>query len=436
MPRFRRTQPAPASLGDHINERLTFFGMVGVVMAALKLKDRWDDYRELPADEEGAVRLPASPNTQPRELDDVSMVDTTLPRPRRAKRRACCMCCGVDCTIFWKAIGIVVLLFTLWNSIKLVKWLLTPTPTGLEGLPTFGTSLGCADAPHLFGGAPQTYLIPVSDAASSLTLHLAGAALGTLTVTNGPALTLDLTLRTDSAALLAGVAFDVAPSADGNTATLTTPAVGAGCMRFDATLSVPPALRSLQINAAALTQIQMHPHAHIGLDTLGVSLSTPDSRARVELSAGVQATNLAVKAMRGWVTGDVALVNSTALTTSGDAVTNVHVHPSAPVSDAPAPVYLTTSHGSGRADVFFESDGAYAHRPIVAAHKAGGGELYLTYADAQFSGRVSVAAQSYSMRGVQSEGGLEARGKGWVGDKDGGDSLTVANARGWVGVYF
>ncbi|KAF7971798.1 hypothetical protein HWV62_19873 [Athelia sp. TMB] len=130
---------------------------------------------------------------------------------------------------------------------------------------------------------------------------------------------------------------------------------------------------------------------HIGLDTLGVSLSTSDSRARVELSAGVQATNLAVKAMRGWVTGEVALVNSTTLSTSGDTVTNVH---------------------------------------------SGGGELYLTYADAQFSGRVAVSAQSYSMRGVQSEGGLEGRGKGWVGDKEGGDSLTVANARGWVGVYF
>ena len=43
MPPFRRNQPANASIGDHINQRLTFFGMVGVVMAALKLKDRWDD---------------------------------------------------------------------------------------------------------------------------------------------------------------------------------------------------------------------------------------------------------------------------------------------------------------------------------------------------------------------------------------------------------
>lgn len=120
MPPFRRNAPANPSIGDQINQKLTFFGMVGVVMTALKLKDRWDDCesqnlvfttqtnkqtcfadRQLPEDEEGAVRLPSSPNTQARELvggdDDISMLDTQIPRPKRVRRKGCCMCCGIEC---------------------------------------------------------------------------------------------------------------------------------------------------------------------------------------------------------------------------------------------------------------------------------------------------------------------------------------------------
>jgi hypothetical protein len=43
MPSFRRNNTNNATIGDQINQKVTFFGMVGMVMAALKLKERWDE---------------------------------------------------------------------------------------------------------------------------------------------------------------------------------------------------------------------------------------------------------------------------------------------------------------------------------------------------------------------------------------------------------
>lgn len=44
MSRFRRNNAdGNVTIGDQVNQKLTFFGMVGLVMAALKLKDRWNE---------------------------------------------------------------------------------------------------------------------------------------------------------------------------------------------------------------------------------------------------------------------------------------------------------------------------------------------------------------------------------------------------------
>ena len=43
MPRNNADSDIDAS--DRINQKFTFFGMVGVVMAAFKLKERWDGCR-------------------------------------------------------------------------------------------------------------------------------------------------------------------------------------------------------------------------------------------------------------------------------------------------------------------------------------------------------------------------------------------------------
>lgn len=55
MPRLGGTQSASnGSLHDQLSKKLTFFGLVGIVMAALSFKERWDacgwySIREVPA---------------------------------------------------------------------------------------------------------------------------------------------------------------------------------------------------------------------------------------------------------------------------------------------------------------------------------------------------------------------------------------------------
>lgn len=327
-----------------------------------------------------------------------------------------------------------------------------PTPTGLEELPKFGTSLGCSDssAPYIYEGATQIYSNPVAvEDSSHYTLALSGAAMGTLTVTEAEDdnITLELTLRTDVSTRLNGALLDVrSPGTMGlwTKATLVTPTdLRGACMRFDATLRVPLALRRLTLIADAVTQIQFDPHAMIGLNALTVELSSIDTRSLLQLSATVQAQNTLLRATRGWIIGDVAIVNSTSITTSGDAVTNVHVHPS-PLSNDRAleTAYLTTVHGTGRTDYFYESDPAYAHRRIVSSHSSRrGGDLYLTYKNADYSGPVEYTAKSSSAYGLQGMAGARRPGQvdgplPWVGSPDGEDMLIAQNPKGWIGIYF
>lgn len=112
-------------IGESISRSFTFWGMVGAVMLALKLKDRMDDC-ELPltlvheeplttiwfvdqevATEEGRVALPRTPHDDSEETalfrdgdDDVTLheVDTSLgSRPKRKRSKDCCVCCGLRC---------------------------------------------------------------------------------------------------------------------------------------------------------------------------------------------------------------------------------------------------------------------------------------------------------------------------------------------------
>ena len=106
--------------GGFLERNITFWGMVGVVMTALKLKDRYDECefsitpfaraalsfhwldRELPTDEHGLGHGPValhSPLDEEagRNLPDTLSIDTTIPsaRPKRKRMADCCVCCGL-----------------------------------------------------------------------------------------------------------------------------------------------------------------------------------------------------------------------------------------------------------------------------------------------------------------------------------------------------
>lgn len=115
-----------ATQGQQVSNKLTFFGMVGGVMAALKFKERWDTCelylsfviaakitsivdKQVPASDEEAGLLGDSPPSY-RDVDEDDAVtlrstnlDTGIPgaaRPKRVRKKGCCMCCGIEFVFF------------------------------------------------------------------------------------------------------------------------------------------------------------------------------------------------------------------------------------------------------------------------------------------------------------------------------------------------
>lgn len=318
-------------------------------------------------------------------------------------------------------------------------------------MPQYSLSLGCASAPYLYGDAKASYAIPVGTSKPHHTLNIHGAAVGTLVIAQAPAgasdITLEMMLRTDDKALLNNVEMDISSVSLTHTqAALATPLYidhYKSCMRYDLTLYVPSTLKTLDISTHSITQIKFQPDAHIALDKLLVKMYAMDNNNMLLPSSGVRAMNLDIDAFRGWIVGDIAIVNSTTVSTrNGDCVANVHVRPAPPVNkDHAEPAYLTTVHGSGRADFFYENDHAYPHRPIVSSHNSTRtGDLYLMYKDAEYNGPIDLKAKSYTAHGMLGAGpsppGDATKPLRWAGNKDGGDKLVISSPRGWVGLYF
>ncbi|GJE95846.1 hypothetical protein PsYK624_120360 [Phanerochaete sordida] len=431
-----------------LERNVTFWGLVGAVMVALKMKERYDDYEQVPGDEEGlghgpvALHSPIDPERS-RDLPHLE-IDTEIPsaRPKHKARKDCCVCCGLKCGLFWKAFGIVCAIFFGWQLIKFAIWLATPSPTGLEGMPAYSTSLGCANAKHVYNPGQTLYNIPIG-ANADTTIDISGGAYGTVLLAEGAAdaqdIQLEMTLRTDNNALLDSVRMQYPQdSVTQSRVFLETPVVGSSCMRFDMVMRVPPALRDLKIIASSLTQVQFDKDARVALDSLVVTLASMDDSDKHMLlpAAGVRAKTLQLETRKGWLVGDVSIVDETSIfTNKGDAVLNVHVHP-APAAE-PSPATLNTYTGSGRADVFYESDSGAPHRQIQSTHKSERkGDLYLTYKNAEFNGLVDVKARSSSTSGVQGMFNRTSNELPWVGNKDGGDKITASSSQGWIGLYF
>ncbi|KAH9944708.1 hypothetical protein B0H21DRAFT_746131 [Amylocystis lapponica] len=426
-----------SALSKNASRGFGFWGTVAAVMAALKMKDRWDEYRAVPSEEDGlgpvALRspMPVRVNGEEMGVSGDGFLDTEIPgaKPRR-QRADCCMCCGMRCGLFWKAFGIVCLMVFVWQIIKVVLWAVKPSPTGLEGMPEFSTSLGCANAQYLYNSTQTTVLVPISAEQLEHELSIAGGAVGTVTIVQGdPGLTevkYELTIRTDEQSLLNDVVLayptldDMEDDTSSSRLLLTTPAVpirSGHCMRYDVTLYLPPNLRKMNLQARSAAQIKF-------------------DRDMVLPHSGVHADTLMLEMTRGWLVGNVPIVSKTTLTTQrGDAVLNVHVHPTSSGAEPPLLAELQTTTGAGRSDVFYENDKGHPHRRITSAHRSSrNGDVYLYYAQAEFSGLVDLSAKSYSAKNLQ--GGIRPGGPlPWVGDKEGEDRVVV-NSGGWVGMYF
>ncbi|KAI8994087.1 hypothetical protein BD414DRAFT_481389 [Trametes punicea] len=314
-------------------------------------------------------------------------------------------------------------------------------------MPQFSTSLGCAAAPHLYNGGKMDIHVPVGLNRDDHSVDIRGAAVGTIILAEGEAdlkdIKYELTLRTDKPELLDVVNLvyptpqDVEDNIESSRLQLATPsAIQSGCMRFDVIMYLPPTLRTLHVEAHAVSHIKIDPDSNVHLDKLSVTMFQLDTRNLLLPTEGVHAQSMKLQLTRGWLVGDVTIVDDATLNTqNGDAVLNVHVHPAPSSADPPAPARLTTTTGAGRADVWWVTHPGVPHRPIDSTHHSSmSNEMYLTYTGANFNGTVDLGANSFIASGLQNafrqDGGLP-----YVGSRNGVDKMLV-KAQGWVGLYF
>ncbi|KAJ7594788.1 hypothetical protein C8J56DRAFT_855302 [Mycena floridula] len=428
---------------------ISFFGAVGAVMAALKLKERWDGYKSV-SNDEGRLSL-ASPAYRDvdggEEEEGVSLLDTALPshRPKRVRAKGCCLCCGLDCTLFCKALGIVTAVFLLWYGLKFVIWAVKPSPTGLEKMPSFNTSLGCLDAPYSFS---ETFVsVPWDDAKLDHAFDISGDAVGTFTVAPGDESMTEveykISIRSNDRSLLDQTALQYPTDAVNSRLVVYTPGIessSTSCIRYDIRISIPPSLKKVHIASHSAAMQVAFTGQLSTLDDFGVTLYRMSDLNMILPTQTFSSTRMKLEVYRGWIVGEVGIIESTSVATQrGDGVTNVRVYPKAPEDPVnPEPVVFETVTGAGRTDVVFLSDKTFAHRTISSKHVSSrNADVYLTYRDAEFSGLVELKSTSYSSRGLQPyapSADDSIKWTHWVGSKDGEDRIQV-NSRGWTGLY-
>jgi hypothetical protein len=416
--------------------------------AFLKLKQKYDQYK-LVSEDEVALNSPYIDN--PDGEDGIALLDTELPAKRAVKKKACCMCCRLDCNLFWKPIAIVLGLCTIYFGFKAVLWAFSPKP---EDMPAFSTSLGCMDAPHLYNGSQVTFTVPMGTANKDHFFDARGGAVGTFTLVDGEAdaqeIKYEMTLRTSDEALLQDIYFQYPEHNDDNTIgmsrlIMTTPHSPAGyCVRFDMTIYVPPSLKTIHVASHTTAHVQFAPGAHLNISDLYVTLFSVDSKNIIVPSEHVTSQRQTLEVYRGWIVGDASIVKRTSITTQrGDGVANVKFHPVLPSDpSAPEPATLRTTTGAGRSHFFYIGQKAFK-RSIDATHiSSKNADVYLTYTEAEFSGKIEMSSKSFTMTGaeriVRGPAPISKDDERWthfVGNVNGDDKISVSS-RGWTGLYF
>lgn len=441
-----------------LGKNIKFWGAVGVVAGAMKLKDRWDEYRQVPNHDPeealGAGPVALHSPTIESPPPNYMVLDTEIPaittRPTRKRSKSCCMCCGTNCGLFWKAFGIVCLITFLYQSFRLVRWAISKPSDGLWGMPKFGESLECADAPFIYQPDKTIYTVPIGVARADHTVEICGGAVGTIILAAGSPnvedIEFEMKLRTDNKDLLETVFMDYPSPEDvqaGITSSrikLATPSVVDSCMRFDVIMRVPSSLRELKIVSQSITQIEFSTNNSVALDRLDVSLLHSHSELNLLLPHGeVAAKNLALQVSSGYMVGDVNIAEEVSLNSQGgDALMFITATPVAHTDRDTKPVsaVLNTVTGKGRTDIYYEDPHGVIRRTISSNHRsARGGEVHLHYNDAGFNGHVDLKAKSYTTSGVFGQFNRTEDRLPTAGDGDGDDMLVARSPNGWIGLY-
>jgi len=281
-----------------------------------------------------------------------------------------------------------------------------------------------------------------------------GDAVGTITIastsTDSSNVRYEITLRSDDKDLLQKSVIKM-PVLDDNghlfesMAVVATPRIPKShpstCFRYDVKIIVPPSLKSLHLASHTRTHVRFDEKAKINMEGLFVKLFTNDKDNIIQSSRSVQANTIDLQLTRGWLVGDVAIVDETSLSTQrGDGVLHVHVHPEPPRDKSnPQVAALDVTTGAGKTNVVVHSSEG-TKRPIDATHiSSKNGPMKLTYKDFGFDGLLAVQAKELEATGMEELDPSDMqKGEKWnysVGNKDGKDRIRV-NSRGRVGLYF
>lgn len=463
------------SVVDNILKEVSFSRVFAIVMATLSLKERWDNhkaqqedrefrrtllerqaanpsaaavgglnpppYRDNPSSEDlvGLSNTSSQATVNPPLADD----DEPLELSTRKKRpTGCCVCCGIRCDLIFKTLGIAILLYLCFGLFKFYRWMSTPSPTGLEDMPEYSTSLGCDNVPYHYEKDIFEGIVPTAE--TSLILDISGGAIGTvlLTEADSDAIKIDMALGTNEEPLLEKIAVSLQDNSTAQTTTfsLSTPSSATyedACMRFDILVHIPRKLRLLTLISRSLLHLKYDDHASIYLSNLVIDMKSASPDNLLLPSSQLETTETKLDMRGGYLVGSLSFHEKAEITTArGSAITNLKIAPLAASTDSPdQPATLNTRAGSGRIDVIYSNPD---RRVMSSTHQSSGGDMYLTYQGVGYNGRVDMKAQSSRSSGLQGTMGSRPGEKGelpWVGEKDGPDHMEIRTS-GWVGVWF
>ncbi|KAG6882952.1 hypothetical protein C0992_010199, partial [Termitomyces sp. T32_za158] len=222
-------------------------------------------------------------------------------------------------------------------------------------MPAFSSSLGCLTAPHVYNNTKVVMTAQVGPE-NDHSFDFRGSAVGTLVLRQGASdlkdVKYEMSLRASDEMLLKNVNiiypdFDEEGSISGSRLMILAPGAGpkTECMRFDIVMYIPSTLRKLNVVSHAATHVQFAPDANIKLESFYVTLFAMDENNLILPSQTIHSDYMSLELIRGWIVGDVTILNGTSITTQrGDGITNVRAHPTSPSdSEHPLPATLRTT---------------------------------------------------------------------------------------------
>jgi len=333
----------------------------------------------------------------------------------------------------------------------------------LDDMPRFNESLGCLDAPFVYGTAKTVYAIPIVPGKNDHYLNIRGGAVGTILLTSGDDskdVVVEMTVRTDTEELLDSIVVDQHDPevTEDSYWRLSTPYPKAitgssnACMRYDVVVHIPPTVKKLHIASHAVAHVKfddaiaaVDADAAVKLEDFYVTFFNPREENMLVANTQIQAERMSLELPGGWMLGSAAVLQSTRLLTqrgTAHAKMDIVTMPSAEAPSSVASVQTVTGVGHSHFTIVNSP-----HRVLDTHHQSSGnGDIFLHYEQAQFEGEIRMASKSYKTEGLEKLGTaatfleLDPNSRPWSGSrnktKSGVDEMSIRSRLGYVELSF